>query len=112
MDVLAFLYEFGCPTPVIMISAAGDAALNETVRIGKFLDDNLDAAIPKPLDLGLLRQTRAQVPSEELATSASRQAARRGRRSLRPRRKPANFGFAMPDHDPTLLYRITISSLC
>jgi len=59
-----------------MISAASDAALNETVRIGNFLDDNLDAAIPKPVNLGLLRQTRAQVlngvPSEELATSASR----------------------------------------
>ena len=56
-----------------MISASSDAALNETVRIGKFLDVNLYAAIPKPVNLGLLRQTLAQVfdgaPSEELATS-------------------------------------------
>ena len=75
IEVLALLYELRCPTPVIIISASEDAALNETVRIGKFLNVNLYAAIPKPVNLALLRQTLAQVfegaPSEELATPAS-----------------------------------------
>jgi DNA-binding NtrC family response regulator len=75
IEILALLYELRCRTPVIVISASNDAALNETVRIGKFLDLNLYAAIPKPVNLGLLRQTLAQVlndaPSEEYAISAS-----------------------------------------
>ncbi len=74
IEVLALLYELRCTTPVIIISGSNDAVLKETVRIGKFLNVNLYAAIPKPVNLPLLRQTLAQVltgaPSEELATSA------------------------------------------
>ena len=74
IEVLALLYELRCPTPVIIISASNDAALNETVRIGKFLDVNLFAAMPKPVNLAVLRQTLAQVfsgaPKEELEAPA------------------------------------------
>ena len=75
IEILALLYELRCRTPVIMISASSDAALIETVRIGKFLDLNLCAAIPKPVNLGLLRRILAEVlidaPREELATPVS-----------------------------------------
>jgi two-component system chemotaxis response regulator CheY len=75
IEVLALLYELRCPTPVIIISASNDAALNETVRIGKFLNVNLYASIPKPVNLAVLRQTLAQVfsgaPSEELEIPVS-----------------------------------------
>ena len=75
IEILTLLYELRCPTPVIIISGSNDAARDETLRIGKFLDVNLHAAIPKPVNLGLLRQTLAQivngVPSEKLATATS-----------------------------------------
>ena len=75
IEVLALLYELRCRTPVIIISASQDAALNETIRIGKFLNVNLCASIPKPVNLALLRQTLAQVldgaPGDELAMPAS-----------------------------------------
>ena len=44
-----------CRTPVIIISASGDAAREETIRIGKFLDLNLCPPIPKPINLAVLR---------------------------------------------------------
>jgi len=71
IEVLALLCELRSRTPVIIISGSDDAALNETVRIGKFLNVNLRASIPKPVNLALLRQTLAQIfdsaPIEEFA---------------------------------------------
>jgi DNA-binding response OmpR family regulator len=64
VDILKLLAEMKCRTPIIIVSGLGDEAREETIRIGHFLDLNLCAPIPKPIDLAVLRNTLMQIAGD------------------------------------------------
>lgn len=61
IEVLKLLAEMKCRTPVIVVSGSEDSVREETIRIGHFLDLNLCAPIPKPINLAILRGTLMQI---------------------------------------------------
>lgn len=74
VEVLKLLAEMKCRTPVIVVSGSGDEARAETIKIGNFLDLNLCAPIPKPINLAVLRNALTQIADDterqKLATPA------------------------------------------
>ena len=74
VEVLKLLAEMKCRTPIIVVSGSGDEAREETIKIGNFLDLNLCAPIPKPINLAVLRNTLMQIAGDterqKLATPA------------------------------------------
>ena len=61
VEVLQLLAEMKCRTPIIVISGSEDSVREETVKIGNFLDLNVCASIPKPINLALLRETLTKI---------------------------------------------------
>ncbi len=74
VEVLKLLAEMKCLMPIIVVSGSGDEAREETIKIGNFLDLNLCAPIPKPINLAVLRNTLMQIAGDterqKLATPA------------------------------------------
>lgn len=74
IEVLKLLAEMKCRTPIIVVSGSGHEAREETIKIGNFLDLNLCAPIPKPINLAVLRNTLMQIANDtkrqKLATPA------------------------------------------
>jgi two-component system, chemotaxis family, chemotaxis protein CheY len=74
VEVLKLLAEMKCRTPIIVVSGSGEEAREETIKIGNFLDLNICAPIPKPINLALLRSTLMQIAGDtrkqKLATPA------------------------------------------
>jgi DNA-binding response OmpR family regulator len=74
VEILKLLAAKKCRTPIIIVSGSGDEAREETIRIGNFLDLNLCAPIPKPINLAVLRNTLMQIAGDterqKLATPA------------------------------------------
>lgn len=74
IEVLKLLAGMKSRTPIIVVSGSGDEAREETLRIGNFLDLNLCPAIPKPINLAVLRNALTQIANDterqKLATSA------------------------------------------
>jgi two-component system, chemotaxis family, chemotaxis protein CheY len=64
VEILKLLAEMKCRTPIIVVSGSGDAACEETIGIGNFLDLNLCPPIPKPINLAVLRSTLTQIFQE------------------------------------------------
>lgn len=64
IEVLELLAELKCHAPVIIISAAEDKALEETVRIGNFLALNISPPFAKPIDLPRLREALRQIATD------------------------------------------------
>lgn len=64
MDVLRHLAAIRCRSRLIVISASEKDVCDETVRIGKALDLNICAAVPKPIDLKALRETLAGIRAQ------------------------------------------------
>ncbi len=56
IEILQLLSKLRRRTPIIIISASGDQACDETVRIGNFLNLNICPPIPKPIHLAALRK--------------------------------------------------------
>jgi two-component system, chemotaxis family, chemotaxis protein CheY len=75
IEVLQLLAKMKCRTPVIVISASGDVACEETVKIGNFLNLNVCSPIPKPIHLAALRSVLTRIARDTanrgLATAAS-----------------------------------------
>ena len=61
VEVLKQLAEMKCRTPIIVISGSEDSVREETVKIGNFLDLNLCAPLPKPINLAVLRGALTQI---------------------------------------------------
>lgn len=64
VEVLKLLAEMKCRTPIIVVSGSGDEALEETLKIGNFLDLNLCPQIPKPINLTVLRNALTQIAND------------------------------------------------
>ena len=64
VEVLKLLAEMKCRTPIIVVSGSGDEAREETIKIGNFLDLNLCAPIPKPINLTVLRNALTQIAGD------------------------------------------------
>jgi hypothetical protein len=45
----------GCQSPIIVVSGCDSATCAETVKVGKSLNLNILATMPKPVDLAVLR---------------------------------------------------------
>jgi DNA-binding NtrC family response regulator len=61
VEVLQLLAEMKCRTPIIVISGSEKSVREETLKIGNFLDLNVCAPIPKPINLALLRDALTQI---------------------------------------------------
>jgi CheY-like chemotaxis protein len=61
VEMLRHLWVIKSKTPIIIISGSDDAICKETARIGKSLNLNIWALVPKPVDLSALRQMLEQV---------------------------------------------------
>jgi DNA-binding NtrC family response regulator len=64
VEILKLLAEIKCRTPIIVVSGSGDAACEQTIGIGNFLDLNLCPPIPKPINLAVLRSTLTHIFQE------------------------------------------------
>jgi CheY-like chemotaxis protein len=64
IEVLHALSKIRCPTPIIVISASGEQACEETVRIGNGLNLNICSPIPKPIQLSALRRALTRIAEE------------------------------------------------
>jgi CheY-like chemotaxis protein len=64
IEVLQELSKIKCPTPIIVISASGQQACDETVRIGNGLNLNICSPIPKPIQLSALRRALTRIAEE------------------------------------------------
>ena len=62
VEVLKLLAEMKCRTPIIVVSGSEDSVREETIKIGNFLDLNLCAPIPKPINLAVLRAALMDQP--------------------------------------------------
>jgi CheY-like chemotaxis protein len=60
-EILRLLADRKCQTPVIIISGSDAGVVEETSRCGRALDLNLWTPLPKPIDLGLLRDMLEQI---------------------------------------------------
>jgi DNA-binding NtrC family response regulator len=61
VEVLHLLSVLKYEAPIIIISGSENAVCEETVRIGKSLDLNLYAPVPKPVDLAALRESLVRI---------------------------------------------------
>jgi CheY-like chemotaxis protein len=61
VEILRHLADCKCQTPVIIISGSDAGIVAETSRIGQTYDLNLWKPLPKPIDLGLLRDMLEQI---------------------------------------------------
>ena len=61
LDVLRLLAEMESKTPIIIISGSGDAACEEIIEVGTYLDLDLRPPIPKPIHLAILRDALTQI---------------------------------------------------
>ena len=64
VEVLKLLAEMKCRTPIIVVSGSEDSVREETIKIGNFLDLNLCAPIPKPINLAILRGKLTQIADD------------------------------------------------
>jgi two-component system chemotaxis response regulator CheY len=64
IEVLQLLSNIKCPAPIIIISASGDKTCEATVEIGNFLNLNICAPIPKPINLATLRRALMRIADE------------------------------------------------
>ena len=64
VEVLKLLAEMKCRTPIIVVSGSEDSVREETIKIGNFLDLNLCAPIPKPINLAVLRGKLTQIADD------------------------------------------------
>lgn len=56
VDILHVIAAMDCPTPIVIISGTGEEIRNETISLANLLSLNVCEAMPKPVDLGQLRQ--------------------------------------------------------
>jgi DNA-binding response OmpR family regulator len=61
IEVLQELSKIKCPTPIIVISASGQQACDETVRIGNVLNLNICSPIPRPIHLSAVRTALTRI---------------------------------------------------
>jgi DNA-binding NtrC family response regulator len=61
VEVLHLLSVLKYEAPIIIISGSESVVCDETVRIGKSLDLNLYAPMPKPVDLAALRESLVRI---------------------------------------------------
>jgi DNA-binding response OmpR family regulator len=55
IEMLRHLWVIGCKAPIIIVSGCDDATCKETMKVAKSLNMHVWEAIPKPVDLVLLR---------------------------------------------------------
>lgn len=55
IEMLRHLYVIGCKAPIIIVSGCDEATCQETMKVAKSLNMHVWEAIPKPVDLVLLR---------------------------------------------------------
>ena len=74
VEILHLLSELKYLSPIIIISGAEDTVREESLRIGRSLNLNLCAPVPKPVDLAALRESLVrigkQVDLQKLARAA------------------------------------------
>jgi two-component system, chemotaxis family, chemotaxis protein CheY len=61
VEILHLLSEIKYLSPIIIISGAEDIVRDESFRIGRSLNLNLCAPVPKPVDLAALRETLVRI---------------------------------------------------
>jgi DNA-binding response OmpR family regulator len=64
IEILKLLARTKCKTPVVVISASANDAIEHIVRIGNGLNLNLYPPIPKPINLAVLRQALLQISAD------------------------------------------------
>jgi CheY-like chemotaxis protein len=64
IEVLQELSKIRCPTPIIVISASGEQACDETVRIGNGLNLNICSPVPKPIHLSAVRAALTRIAAD------------------------------------------------
>lgn len=64
IEILKLLGRMECRTPVVIISASDNRALEDTVRIGSCFNLDLLPPIHKPIDLALLRQVLLKIAED------------------------------------------------
>lgn len=62
--ILRMLTEMDCRTPVIVVSGADDKTCEEIMLVGDFLEINLRAPVPKPIQVAVLRNALMQIAAE------------------------------------------------
>jgi DNA-binding response OmpR family regulator len=55
IEMLRHLWVVGCKAPIIIVSGCDEATCKETMKVAKSLNMHVWEAIPKPVDLVLLR---------------------------------------------------------
>ena len=55
IEMLRHLWVIGCKAPIIIVSGCDEATCKETMKVAKSLNMHVWEAIPKPVDLVLLR---------------------------------------------------------
>lgn len=55
VEMLRHLWVIGCKAPIIVISGCDDATYQDTVKVATSLNLNIWQAMPKPVDLAVLR---------------------------------------------------------
>jgi DNA-binding response OmpR family regulator len=61
VEVLRFIAAQRCKPPIIIISSMNEATRKESVSIAEFFELNIRESLPKPVDLGHLRETLTQL---------------------------------------------------
>lgn len=61
LDVMHALVEMGCRIPIVIVSGSDAALRSETVSMAALMKLDVRAALPKPVDLTLLRQVLVRV---------------------------------------------------
>ena len=75
VDLLRHLWVIGCKAPIIIISGCDDATCSETEQVAESLKVNIWEAIPKPVDLTVLRGSLERLKAEREGTALNTQAA-------------------------------------
>jgi CheY-like chemotaxis protein len=63
-EIMHFLAEMKCPTPIVIVSGSTDDAREETVELGKLLKLRLCAPVAKPIDLAAFRNSLVRLAGE------------------------------------------------
>ncbi|MDC7785179.1 response regulator [Rhodoplanes sp. TEM] len=61
LDVMHALVEMGCRTPIVIVSGSNAAMRSETASMAALMRLDVREALPKPVDLTLLRQLLVRI---------------------------------------------------
>jgi DNA-binding NtrC family response regulator len=71
VEILRHLWVIGCKAPIVIISGCDDATCSETNKVAASLKLNIWEAIPKPVDLAVLRCSLERLKAAQQSVQVS-----------------------------------------